>query len=50
MAFKLMESAQSRWRAANASHLVDLVRAGATFERGILIERPDESEGGQHVA
>ena len=39
MVFKLIESAQSRWRAVNAPHLVALVRAGARFERGILAER-----------
>lgn len=39
MTFKLIESAQARWRAVNAPHLVALVRAGATFERGILVER-----------
>jgi len=39
MAFKLIESAQSRWRAVNAPHLVALVRAGARFERGVLVER-----------
>jgi transposase-like protein len=39
MVFKLIESAQARWRAVNASHLVALVRAGARFERGLLIER-----------
>ncbi len=39
MVFKLVESAQQRWRAVNAPHLVALVRAGARFERGILIER-----------
>ena len=50
MAFKLIESAQARWRAVNAPHLVALVRAGARFEKGKLIERPDESEGGQQVA
>ena len=44
MAFKLIESAQERWRAVNAPHLVALVRAGARFERGQLIERPDEPE------
>jgi transposase-like protein len=42
MAFKLIEAAQDRWRAVNAPHLVALVRAGATFEAGKLIERPDE--------
>src|SRR5689334_1844140 len=39
MAFKLIEAAQDRWRAVNAPHLVALVRAGARFERGQLIER-----------
>jgi transposase-like protein len=40
MAFKLIEAAQQRWRAVNAPHLVALVRAGARFERGRLVERP----------
>jgi hypothetical protein len=40
MAFKLIESAQTRWRAVNAPHLVALVRAGARFEAGKLVERP----------
>lgn len=39
MAFKLIESAQKRWRAVNAPHLVALVRAGATFVKGKLVER-----------
>ena len=50
MAFKLIESAQRRWRAVNAPHLVALVRAGATFEKGKLVERPEESGGHQHIA
>ncbi|AXH94829.1 IS256 family transposase [Ornithinimicrobium avium] len=50
MAFKLIESAQRRWRAVNAPHLVALVRAGATFEKGKLVERPEESGDHQHVA
>ena len=51
MAFKLIEAAQARWRAVNAPHLVALVRAGAMFEKGILVERPDEESGGdQQVA
>ena len=50
MAFKLMESAQTRWRAVNAPHLVALVRAGARFEKGKLVERPDESGGDQQAA
>ncbi|WP_406016279.1 IS256 family transposase [Streptomyces sp. NBC_00984] len=41
MVFKLVESAQRRWRAVNAPHLVALVRAGARFERGRLVERPE---------
>jgi putative transposase len=50
MAFKLIESAQHRWRAVNAPHLVFLVRAGARFENGKLVERPDESGGDQQAA
>ena len=50
MAFKLIESAQARWRAVNAPHLVALVRAGARFNNGVLVERPDESGGDQQVA
>ena len=42
MAYKLIEAAQSRWRAVNAPHLVALVRAGARFENGKLVERPDD--------
>jgi transposase-like protein len=42
MAFKLIEAAQTRWRAVNAPHLVALVRAGASFERGKLVERPQQ--------
>jgi len=41
MAFKLIQAAQVRWRAVNAPHLVALVRAGAHFERGVLVERPE---------
>jgi transposase-like protein len=44
MAFKLIEAAQTRWRAVNAPHLVALVRAGARFERGKLVERPASSQ------
>jgi putative transposase len=38
MAFKLIESAEQR-RPAVKAHLVALVRAGARFERGALVER-----------
>jgi putative transposase len=42
MAFKLLKAAQDRWRAVNGPHLVALVRAGARFDKGVMIERPDE--------
>jgi transposase-like protein len=48
MAFKLIESAQDHWRMVNAPHLVALVRAGATFVNGQVVERPEEET--QHEA
>jgi putative transposase len=42
MVFKLLEAAEGRWRAVNGPHLVALVRAGARFQRGRLVERPAE--------
>jgi hypothetical protein len=50
MVFKLVESDQARWRAVNSPHLVALVRAGASFERGQLVERPDDQSGGDTQA
>ena len=52
MAFKLIESAQTRWRMVNAPHLVALVRAGALFVNGQLVERPvqDQQGGAQQAA
>jgi putative transposase len=48
---QLIEWAQHRWRAVNSAHLVALVRAGAKFENGVLVERPDESTSGDtHAA
>ena len=44
MAFKLIESAQHRWRAVNSAHLVALVRAGATFENGIPSNDPTNQQ------
>src|SRR5215211_801969 len=44
MAFKLLEAAQDRWRAVNGPHLVALVRAGARFDKGVMVERPDGVE------
>jgi transposase-like protein len=42
MAFQLLPAAQDRWRAVNGPHLVALVRAGATFHKGQLVERPTD--------
>jgi transposase-like protein len=39
MAFKLIEAAQTRWRAVNGASLVALVRAGTEFKNGKLVER-----------
>ena len=39
MAFKLIEAASERWRSVNSPHLVALVRAGAKFRKGVLVER-----------
>ena len=50
MAFKLIEAAQGRWRAVNAPHLVPLVRAGATFCKGKLVERPTDEDAEVMVA
>ena len=44
MAFKLIMAAQDRWRAVNAPHLVALVRAGARFVNGKLVERSDDQQ------
>ena len=50
MAFKLIEAAQARWRAVNAPHLVALVRAGATFKRGKLVERGQQAAKAEAIA
>ena len=44
MAFKLIMATQHRWRTVNAPHLVALVRAGATFVNGKLVERSDDQQ------
>jgi len=41
MVFKLVESAQAHWRAITGARLVPMVRAGARFENGVLVERPE---------
>ena len=43
MVFKLVESAQVRWRAITGAHLVALVRTGAKFENGVLVEREEDT-------
>jgi putative transposase len=42
MIFKLMEAAEGRWRKLTGSHLVALVRAGAKFRNGELVEGSEE--------
>ncbi len=44
MGFKLLESAQQRWRRVDGYELIPLVRAGAQFLDGKLIERPDQRQ------
>jgi len=48
MAFKLIEAAEDRWRSVNGAHLVALVRAGATFSKGVLVE--SEAQEGEVAA
>ena len=47
MAFKLIESAQRRWRMVNTPHLVALIRAEAAFVNGKLVERPGDEAAGE---
>jgi putative transposase len=42
MIFKLIEAAEGRWRKLTGAHLVALVRAGARFESGELVEGSGE--------
>jgi len=44
MAFKLILSAQDRWRTVNAPHLLALVRTGASFANGELIDRDEDRQ------
>ena len=46
MAFKLIESAQHRWRAVNSAHLVALLRASVRFENGVRFPNTEDSEPG----
>ena len=42
MIFKLMEASEGRWRRLNGSQIVALVRAGAQFRNGELVEGSEE--------
>ncbi len=42
MIFKLLEAAEGRWRRLNGYHLVELVRDGARFVNGELVEESEE--------
>jgi transposase-like protein len=42
MIYKLMEAAEGRWRKLTGAHLVALVRAGAEFRNGELVEGSEE--------
>ncbi len=44
MCFKLIEAAEGRWRRLNAPELVALVRAGAKFVNGRLVERTGKED------
>ena len=44
MAFKLIEAAEGRWRAVNGPHLVALVRAGTSFDKGVMVERKQQDQ------
>ncbi len=49
VAYRLIQSAQRRWRAVNAPHLVGLVRAGARFKNRSHIERDDDQDQGDQL-
>jgi hypothetical protein len=44
MIYKLLEAAEGRWRRLNGYQLVALVRAGARFVNGELVERNEEQK------
>ena len=44
MCFKMIEAVEGRWRRVNAPELVALVRAGAKFVNGRLVERTDRED------
>jgi putative transposase len=44
MIYKLLEAQEGRWRRLNSYRLVPLVRAGARFVNGELVERSEEEK------
>jgi hypothetical protein len=44
MVFKLIEAAEGSWRKINRHELVALVRAGAKFVSGKLVEAQDDKK------
>jgi len=44
MIFKLLEAQEGRWRRINGYHLVPMVRAGARFVNGELVERSEDKD------
>ncbi len=44
MIYKLLEAAEGRWRRLNGYRLIPLVRAGARFVNGELVERTEEKD------
>jgi putative transposase len=44
MTFKVLEAAEGRWRRLNSYRLILLVRAGARFVNGELVERSEEED------
>jgi putative transposase len=44
MIYKLLEAAEGRWRRLNGYRLIPLVRAGARFVNGQLVERTEEKD------
>ena len=50
MAFKLALSAQDHWRKVNVPHLVALVRAGARFKDGAVVDAHSIEERSDQVA
>jgi len=50
MIYKLLEAQEGRWRKLNGAHLVALVRVGAKFENGALVEGSEAKSEEQKVA